>query len=129
MDKCQILNEIKCSLGFKSDADFASFLGISPQTLSSWRSRNMYNIDILYAKCVDINPEFLISGRGELLRKSSIKNQNSVVSPAHFGDKLTDDSVSSVPKGLDDDITRGLIASIQSLTHAIEKLTDKLCDL
>jgi len=129
MDKRQILNEIKCSLGFKSDADFARFLGISPQTLSSWHSRNMYNIDILYAKCVDINPEFLISGRGDILRKSSIKNQNSVVSPAHVGDKLTDDLVSSVSKGLDDDITRGLIASIQSLTHAIEKLTDKLCDL
>lgn len=129
MDKCQILNEIKCSLGFKSDADFARFLGISPQTLSSWRSRNMYDIDILYAKCVDINPEFLISGRGELLRKSSIKNQNSVVCPLHLGDKLTDDFVSSVSKGLDNDITRGLIASIQSLTHAIEKLTDKLCDL
>lgn len=89
----------------------------------------MYNIDILYAKCVDINPEFLISGRGEILRKSSIKNQNSVVSPAHVGDKFTDDLVSSVSKGLDDDISRGLIASIQSLTHAIEKLTDKLCDL
>lgn len=129
MDKSQILNEIKCSLGFKSDADFARFLGISPQTLSSWRSRNMYDIDILYAKCVDINPEFLISGRGEILRKSSIKNQNSVVSPAHVGDKLTDDFDPSVSPRLDDDITRGLIASIQSLTHAIEKLTDKLCDL
>ena len=110
MDKCQILNEIKSYLGLNADADFARFLGISPQTLSSWRRRNMYDIDILYAKCVDINPEYLISGRGDMLRKSSNNNQNTV-------------------NRLDDDITRGLIASIQSLTHAIEKLTDKLCDL
>ena len=74
MDKYQILKEIKHQLGFTSDADFARFLGISPQTLSSWYRRKMYDIDVLYAKCVDINPEFLISGRGEMLRKSAKNN-------------------------------------------------------
>lgn len=119
MNKCQILNEIKSYLGFSKDADFARFLGISPQTLSSWHRRNMYDIDILYAKCVDINPEYLISGRGDMLRKSPTRIQNFAHSPACESDSTR----------LDDDITRGLIDSIQSLTHAIEKLTDKLCDL
>ena len=130
MNKCQILNEIKSYLGFSKDADFARFLGISPQTLSSWHRRNMYDIDILYAKCVDINPEYLISGRGDMLRKSPTKSQNYTHSPAcDIGDNSSRDYIVPDSIRLDDDITRGLIDSIQSLTHAIEKLTDKLCDL
>ena len=50
-------------------------------------------------------------------------------SALHENIHTTDDHVSLDSLRLDDDITRGLIASIQSLTHAIEKLTDKLCDL
>lgn len=50
-------------------------------------------------------------------------------SALHENIDTTDDHVRLDSTRLDDDITRGLIASIQSLTHAIEKLTDKLCNL
>jgi hypothetical protein len=36
IDKGLILSEIKLHYNFKVDADFARFLGISPQTLYSW---------------------------------------------------------------------------------------------
>lgn len=67
----------------------------------------------------ELNPEWFLLGIGEMLRNSSTRIQNFVHSPDCESDSTK----------LDDDITRGLIASIQSLTHAIEKLTDKLCDL
>lgn len=68
MDKSLILNEIKKYFGYKKDADFARYLGISPQTLSSWYSRNTFDIELLYAKCRDIEAHYLLTGEGPMLR-------------------------------------------------------------
>lgn len=70
INKVLILNKIKLHYGFKSDADFARFLEIKPQTLSSWYSRNTFDTGLLYAKCVDISPDFIIAGKEPLLRNS-----------------------------------------------------------
>ena len=68
MDKSLILNEIKKHFGYKKDADFARYLGISPQTLSSWYTRNTFDIELLYAKCRDIEAHYLLTGEGPMLR-------------------------------------------------------------
>ena len=68
MDKSLILNEIKKHFGYKKDADFARYLGISPQTLSSWYSRNTFDIELLYAKCRDVEAHYLLTGEGPMLR-------------------------------------------------------------
>lgn len=71
INKSLILNEIKSHYGFKSDAEFARFLGIKPQTLASWYSRNTFDIDLLYSKCVDIDANWLLTGNGEMLKEKS----------------------------------------------------------
>lgn len=63
IDKVLILNAIKSHLGIEKDSEFAKFLGISPQGLAIWCKRNTFDIDILYAKCNNINPEHLITGK------------------------------------------------------------------
>nr|WP_185147515.1 S24 family peptidase [Ornithobacterium rhinotracheale] len=80
IDKSFILNEIKRHLGFSSDSEFARFLDIKPQTLSSWHSRNTFDIDLIYSKCVNINPEFLLSGKGAVLKTkcAEITNEKNV---------------------------------------------------
>jgi phage repressor protein C with HTH and peptisase S24 domain len=65
LDKSLILNTIKEHYNFKSDAEFARFLGIKPQTLASWHTRNTYDYELLYSKCVGLNGEFLLSGTGD----------------------------------------------------------------
>lgn len=70
MDKKLILKKIKGVLGYKKDGEFADFLGISKQTLSSWYQRNTFDIELLYAKCVLINPDFLFTGCGPLLKQN-----------------------------------------------------------
>jgi phage repressor protein C with HTH and peptisase S24 domain len=69
IDKKLILNKIKDRYAFTSDTEFAKFLGVRPQTLSNWQTRNSFDIDILYTKCVNINPEFLLSGKGSVLKQ------------------------------------------------------------
>lgn len=77
IDKSLILNKIKLHYKFKNDAEFARFLGIKPQTLASWHTRNTFDIDLLYAKCESIDGNWLISGEGEILRnKASEKDVN-----------------------------------------------------
>lgn len=75
LDKSLILNRIKLHYGFNSDAEFARFLEIKPQTLSSWYSRNTFDIELLYAKCVDINPEYFFTGKDPFLKSTVTSNQ------------------------------------------------------
>jgi len=71
LDKTLILKKIKEHLGYKKDVDFAKYLGISPQTLASWYTRNTFDLEVLYAKCVNIDANFLLTGEGEMLRKTN----------------------------------------------------------
>lgn len=68
MDKSLILNLIKIHYKFKTDSDFAKFLGISPQMLTNWKSRNTMDYDLIYTKCVDIDANWLLTGKGDMLK-------------------------------------------------------------
>lgn len=70
MDRVLILKQIKEFKNFKTDGEFADFLGITPQVLSNWKSRNTFDVELLYTKCEFINPEWLLTGRGEMLKDS-----------------------------------------------------------
>jgi len=89
VNKSQILKDLKAHYGFKSDTDFAEYLGISVQTLSSWNSRNTFNIDLLYAKCVNIDGNFLLTGKGNI-EKRNVKDMlpnETVTKTVTFSDK------------------------------------------
>lgn len=68
-DNSLILNEIKFHYNFEKDAHFAKFLGIAPTTLASWHSRNRFDYDLVYAKCEDIDGNWLLTGEGPMLRE------------------------------------------------------------
>ncbi|MEJ5143969.1 helix-turn-helix domain-containing protein [Sphingobacterium sp. MYb388] len=67
-DKSLILNEIKLHYGFKNDAEFARFLGIKPNSLANWYSRNTFNYETLFTKCDDIRAEWFFTGEGSMLK-------------------------------------------------------------
>ena len=68
MDKTLILNKLQKHYKFKKDNDFALFLGISGQLLSKWKLRNTFDVDVLYTKCTEISPDFLLSGNEPIQR-------------------------------------------------------------
>ncbi|GIZ16364.1 helix-turn-helix domain containing protein [Capnocytophaga catalasegens] len=76
MDKTLILNKIIEYKKFKSDAEFARFLEIPAQNLSKWKSRNTYDVELLYTKCPELNPEWLLIGKEPMLKNE--QNQPSV---------------------------------------------------
>lgn len=65
MNKTLMLNQLQEYYKMPKDANFAAFLGIKPQTLHNWKARNTFNADLLYTKCVGINPEWLLTFKGE----------------------------------------------------------------
>ncbi len=80
MDKSLILNEIKLHYGFKKDTDFADYLGITSQVLSNWKTRNTFDYDVIYTKCLNINPHWLFTGEGNMLKNEQVP-VNSEVEP------------------------------------------------
>ncbi|MDX6190206.1 helix-turn-helix domain-containing protein [Flavobacterium sp. Fl-318] len=71
-----IINEIKKHLGFKKDIDFASYLGINQSTLSSWHKRGSINYELIITKCKDIDANWLLTGKGQMLRKNNKESLN-----------------------------------------------------
>lgn len=68
MNNSLILNQIKSHYGFKTDTDFAKFLGIKQNTLSNWHSRNTADYHLIITKCDDIDANWLLTGKGEMLK-------------------------------------------------------------
>ncbi|MDR0937958.1 MAG: helix-turn-helix domain containing protein [Mediterranea sp.] len=62
INKVAVLDRIKAYYSLKSNAKLAAFLGVAPTTVSSWYSRDTFDLDILYAKCVDLSFDWLLAG-------------------------------------------------------------------
>lgn len=65
LDKTLILNRIKAHYGFKRNTELAKFLGISNTTLSNWYVRNTMDFDLIFTKCEELNPNWIITGEGK----------------------------------------------------------------
>lgn len=47
---------------------FAKMLGVSPSTVSSWIARDSFDYDLIFAKCENVSPEWLLTGKGDMLK-------------------------------------------------------------
>ena len=62
--------------------EFARMVGVSPQAINTWISRNTFDIDIVYAKCVNVSPDWLLTGNGPMFKTKGTPD----VSPTGDGD-------------------------------------------
>ena len=67
MDKTSILTQIMKYKGFSTKTSFATFLGIKPNTLSNWFSRNTFDTDVILEKIPELNKVWLLTGEGNML--------------------------------------------------------------
>lgn len=71
MTKSDILHALINHYSNGNKSQFAKKLGISAQGLSTWISRNTFDIDIIYSKCEHISAEWLITGEGNMFKQES----------------------------------------------------------
>lgn len=50
-------------------AKFATLIGVSAQTISAWGTRNTFDSELIYTKCIEISAEWLLTGKGSMLRR------------------------------------------------------------
>lgn len=68
-----VINRIKNKYHLANNGDVARFLGISPGTLSGWvGSRGIGNWELIFAKCKEMDFNFLIYG--EYLQNENLDN-------------------------------------------------------
>lgn len=48
---------------------FAKYIGVAPSTISTWLARDSFDYDLLFAKCETISPEWLLTGKGNMLKE------------------------------------------------------------
>ncbi len=72
MDKKTMVEALIAHFTNGNKAQFAKFLGVSPQTISAWITRSTFDSELIYTKCRYINPAWLLTGEGEMLKTSGI---------------------------------------------------------
>ncbi|WP_315352471.1 helix-turn-helix domain-containing protein [Phocaeicola abscessus] len=82
MDKKDMLDAIIAHYTNGNKAKFAQLLGVSAQTISAWRARNTFDLELIYTKCIGLSSDWLLTGRGSMLR-SELSNNNT---QSIFGD-------------------------------------------
>ena len=68
MDKKGMLDAIITHYTGGNKAKFAALLGVSAQTISAWGTRNTFDSELIYTKCVGLSSEWLLTGEGPMLR-------------------------------------------------------------
>lgn len=49
---------------------FTEMLGVIPQTLSAWLTRNTYYTELIYQKCESMSGDWLLSGVYDMIKKN-----------------------------------------------------------
>lgn len=62
-----MLNALISHYSNGNKSKFANMLGVSPQAVSTWEKRNTFDIELVYAKCENLNAQWLLTGNGEML--------------------------------------------------------------
>ena len=73
MDKYTRLQRLVLYYCGGNKSKFAEKLGIKPQTLSGWETRNSLDYDLIFVKCENLSAKWLLTGEGEML-ESAPKN-------------------------------------------------------
>lgn len=68
-NKTDILDAIKEHYGFTTNAEFARHLGVTPQVLSNWYSRNTFDYEVIFNNNEGINADWLFTGKGKMFKK------------------------------------------------------------
>lgn len=82
LDKQSVLDRIKQHYNLKGNADLARFLGVAANTVTNWYGRNSFDLDVIYTKCVGIDFNWLLTGRGSMLRDDPDNGSVPVSCPA-----------------------------------------------
>ena len=78
VDKNYILDKLKQFLNIKTDTEFANYIGVNINTFKNWRHRGYIDYEIIKNKIPEINMNWIITGKGNMLIKEK-QNQHYIL--------------------------------------------------
>lgn len=82
-----VLNRLKEAYNIQKDTELATLLGVSKSTLSNWSSRNTIDYDRVFSLCEHINIDWLLTGRGSMLKSETTPPMGDQNSPKEEDDR------------------------------------------
>lgn len=65
-----ILSRIKQAYNMKTDTELALFLGVSQNTISTWKKRDSIDYKLIISKCDKINLDWILTGDGGMIKEN-----------------------------------------------------------
>ena len=63
---------LQCLINYYTDgnkAKFAVMIGVKPQTINTWETRNTFDAELIFSKCEGVSGDWLLSnGKGEMIK-------------------------------------------------------------
>lgn len=78
MDKKERLQMLIEHYANGKKSQFANMLGVKAQTINTWISRDTFDTELIFSCCEGVNAEWLITGKGEMLKEKEIKQNANV---------------------------------------------------
>lgn len=105
---------------------FAKLLGVAPSTVSTWLNRGTLDYDFIFSKCEIISPEWLLSGKGDMLKTKHTSQCNSDETVPVFDINNKDIQVTQLNKQTRPRIP--LSAAAGSLSAALLSVSESDCE-
>lgn len=113
MNKREMLESLINHYTDGNQAKFAQKLGIPAQNISAWIKRETFNAELIYKKCEGVSADWLLSGKGEMLK---VNQQNADLSLLEE-DKDNKDLI---------ELCKLLVANYQQRDEVMSKLVSKV---
>ena len=75
MEKREILLRLIDYYAGGNKSKFANQIGVSPQSINTWITRNTFDIDKIFAKCEGVSGDWLLTGKGKMLKTTQERTQ------------------------------------------------------
>lgn len=96
MDKKERLLALIDHFANGNKTQFAGMIGVSPQGLSTWISRDTFDTERIYSKCVGVSPHWLLTGEGPMLENDNTGCQRQI-EPAHYVPDNVQEGIPLIP--------------------------------